>query len=302
MTLKSKILNYGLNLVEFTAYNFYIMGNRCGIDRHFNDLENKGYIKKIPSDFEPDHWRKETFYYVTQKGAESQERKEDYVYRKHKAHSRINHDTGVKHIALKFLLLGADVEFEYPVGRYTDKDKKEKTLYADIRVALGNRVFFVENDIKPNPKGTYTRKTLKYEQIKLPNNYRVLFFWSHSDYCHQALYSTLREFRRPELFEYHSKRSNYANELAKKGEFRHLDKKTKNTLSLSRVWMRDYDKWAEMHRKYKKFLGHMDTVQPVAVKNGKAYYKYRTTTADHFFDFEGQVWDIPNSDNKLQIM
>jgi len=299
------ILKYGLDLKEFTVYNFASLnaqdpaGSLNQADRDFKKLVRAEYIKAIPCDIEPQNRRKATFYQITAKGAEAANRREDYHYKERKAVSNIAHDSGVKDLALQFIRLGAKVSFEHPVGEYREGNNT-KTMHCDFLAVLNNRRFYVEREIKLDANRTYNDKVKKYENISLSRDSRVLIVWQDTDYNSFLRKQSIEQFKRPELYDYHSKRSLHYAALDKR-EYGKLDSNAKKQLLKSKAWIDDYKKWREMHRKFAMLLEYMKNVKPIKVKDGKDYYKYRLTTFDNYYAIDKPVWSVPNSENKTPL-
>jgi len=286
------ILNYGLDLKEFTIYNFASQtaqssaGALLQAGRDFKKLLKAGYIEAIPCNIPPRNPRQETFYFVTLEGAKYVNRKEDYKRKARKAISNVAHDSGTKDLALQFIKLGYKVQFEVPVGKYNEGTVK-KTMRCDFLASKGqNQRFFVENEIKLHPNRTYNDKIKKYENIKLPKGSKVLIVWQDTDYNTYLRKQTIQEFNRPELYDYHFKRQNSTD---------------KQERIKANNWIRDYKGWKECQRKFEGLLEYAKQIKPINQHKGKKYYKYRLTTFDNFFKINEAVWYAPNCNNKLSL-
>lgn len=90
-----------------------VNGSYLQIQRYFKEFEKSGFIRKAVYDYEPTNKRREIIYFITHKGAKHIGMEDEYKYKEFRASINTKHDSMVADVALSFLHLYPEWEFEF---------------------------------------------------------------------------------------------------------------------------------------------------------------------------------------------
>jgi len=193
MTNRKLFLNQMLDIGGIASiHNFYspealtYKGSLLQADKYFKEWLKIGIIREVPFDQRIRNKRREVFYCLTPKGADSIGRKSEYKYKDPKALNNALHESAKFDTALAFLR-------NYPDHIINiDYTKSYSGLRPDLVVTMSDmndnkKIFLVEIERKKTVDRVVNEKIGRYEHtiaplIKngaLPKNTQILFLYSN---------------------------------------------------------------------------------------------------------------------------
>jgi hypothetical protein len=263
------------------------------VSRRIKEAIKHDLIRPLPSYRPIDKARRRQlqFYTLTAKGAHVAERADEYKYKKPRAIAEIEHDSGVRDIALsiKRAWPEAKLELEKPLRTILNTDKGHCDLYAEIN----GLKLIIEYERKNDISKVYAGKVLKYSQLKYEPNMRVCIIFNTLSVDPFIRQQSLREFERPEIEKKHYGNYLYLKDLEKSRLFGNLKDIDRRKLKASAKWYEEHERVLEMK---KKFLNLMEKMK--SHENDKFF---RLTRWDNYYKLNEAVFFMPDG-NKVKLI
>jgi hypothetical protein len=294
-TILNEILDIGgtateLNLASPCAQTSE--GAVLQVSRRIKEALKYDLIRALPNDrpIPKDERRKKQFYALTGKGARVAERAEEYKYKKPRAVSEIEHESGIKDIALSIKRTWPDavLSFEKPLKDIVNA----KSGWCDIYAEVGTLKLIIEYERKIEANRVYRDKILKYSQFSYPPNMRVCIIFNTLSANPYLRSQTLKEFEREELEKKHFGNYLYYRELTEKRLFKNLTSADQIKIRTSVKWYEESERIKEMQHKFSNLMEKM-----------KAHEQdrfFRLTTWNNYYKLDEPVWFLPDG-NKVKL-
>jgi hypothetical protein len=181
MTPRETIIDQLMTVKYGSINNFFSItakdpdGCMLQTSKYFNDFIKHGYIRPLAFDIPPRNRRKEIFYAPTLKGAKYVGREAKYKYKEIRATSTARHDSMKYDIALSFVRLYPDWNFEFEYEKAVGGKKCD--IFITARNGLKLLYYWVEIERKTECyKGVNTKVNIFTKaKHKLPFGTKCLF-------------------------------------------------------------------------------------------------------------------------------
>lgn len=178
MTKREQLL-YRIMQVPGTINNHYSReakstnGSLLQAGKYFRSFEKSGFIRKAVYDFEPSNKRREIIYFITHKGARHIGMDDEYKYKEFKASANTKHNSMVADVALSFLHLYPEWEFDFEFN--SDFQGKRPDIFINMKREHFLYKFWVEVERKKECYKGVMSKVGSIGKLKLPKNTKILF-------------------------------------------------------------------------------------------------------------------------------